>query len=87
MNASFFRRLLAYAMDMVVLGIIITLSLSFFSNGNAKNIETLNKEVNEINEQLLEEEITMENYIYRYAELNYQIDKMSVIDNILNTLS
>lgn len=86
MKASFFRRLLAYITDMFILGTIITLSLLFFSNGNVKNIETLNNEVNQINEQLLEEEITMENYIYRYAELNYQMDKMSVIDNILNTL-
>ncbi len=86
MNASFLRRLLAYFTDMAILGIIITFSLLLFSNGNAKNLETLSNEVNEVNEQLLEEEITMENYIYRYAELNYQIDKMSVIDNILNTL-
>ncbi len=86
MNANFFRRFLAYFIDMVILGMIITLSLMLFSNKNSENLITLNNEVREVNEQLLEKEITSENYIYRYAELNYQIDKMEVIDNILNSL-
>ena len=86
MNANFFRRFLAYFIDMIILGIVITFSLMLFSNKNSDNLITLNNEVREINEQLLEKEITSENYIYRYAELNYQIDKMEVIDNILNSL-
>ncbi len=86
MNANFFRRFLAYFIDMIILGIVISFSLMLFSNKNSDNLITLNNEVREINEQLLEKEITSENYIYRYAELNYQIDKMEVIDNILNSL-
>lgn len=86
MNANFFRRFLAYFIDMIILGMIITFSLMLFSNKNTENLITLNNEVREVNEQLLEKEITSENYIYRYAELNYQIDKMEVIDNILNSL-
>lgn len=86
MNASFSRRFLAYITDMIILGIVITFSLMLFSNGNTKNLEALNSGVSELNEQLLEEEITIENYINRYADLNYKIDKMEVIDNTLNAL-
>lgn len=72
--------------DMIILGMVITLSLMLFSNKNSENIGNLNNELDKINEQVLEEEITTENYFYRYAQINYQLDKTEVLDNILNTL-
>jgi uncharacterized RDD family membrane protein YckC len=86
MKAKFYRRFSAYVIDIILLGTIITMSLMLFSNNNAQNIDKLNNEVTTINEQLLANKISLSAFAYRYADITNQIDKMKVIDNILNTL-
>lgn len=86
MNANFFKRFLAYLVDIIIFGVIVTLSLNLFSNSYKNNIEVLNDEIVEINELVIEEEITFKNYIYRYAELIMQIDQMQALITILNVI-
>lgn len=86
MNASFIRRFLAYLIDIIIFGIIITLSLKLFSNSYGNNLKVLNDEMTEINDLVIENEISLKNYVYRYAELTKQIDQIEALNTILNII-
>ena len=84
MNASFYRRLWAFITDMFILGLVITMSLQLFSGINKGSISLLNEDLKSINRQLIEDEIEMKDYIYQYADITKKVDKLEIVDNLLN---
>ncbi len=83
MKVTKFKRLFAYSIDLIFLGLILIIINSFIPNN--RNINILNQELNNLNESFIKKEIDYETYINRYASINYDMDKNTVLSNIITT--
>lgn len=82
MKASFGKRLLAFIIDSIIVTLIFTLFTYFIPE--SKNVETLNKQIGEVSEKFLNEEITNLEYFNQYGILAHSLDKEMFLPSLLN---
>lgn len=82
MKASFIKRFGAFVIDTFILSIIF----SFISMGFVTDTKDINKELTDTLEQYDKEEITIEEYSDKVNQLNYELQKKSLIPNILDVV-
>lgn len=82
MKASFKQRLLAYLIDMCIMGFFFFLFYQIFKEGN--NILVLKQELNEVNELFMEHQINFKTYFVRYASVIHDLDKERVMYSMMN---
>lgn len=82
MKASFIKRLGAFILDTMILSVIFSLVTMGFTNDN----NNINKELTSILEQYENSEITIEEYSDKVTNLNYELQKSSLIVNIVNVV-
>ena len=79
----FKKRLLAYIIDFVILGMIIsTIQLII---PTSKNIQNLNQELLNTNEQYMNNEIDTKTYINQYSNISYTMDKELFMTTLIST--
>lgn len=71
MKAPFFKRLLAYIIDILIISILTTIICSAIPSKNEK----IEKELNELSVELMEKKITTNEYIDKYKDLMYENNK------------
>ncbi len=71
MKAPFFKRLFAYIIDMLLIGILVTIICSALPNKN----ESIEKELKELSTEFMEKKIDNDEYISKYKDLMYQNNK------------
>ena len=79
-RASFKKRLIAYIIDIIIVSFIIGI-VSY--NFNTSRVDSLNKEVYDLMEKYVNKEVNTNKYIRDYASIVYDINKASVVDNVL----
>ena len=82
MKASFGKRLAAFIIDSIIVTMVFTLLTNFMPL--SKNVETLNKEMSEVSEKYLNEEITSLEYYNQYGILSHSLDKEMFLSSLLN---
>lgn len=78
-NASFTRRLIAYIIDFIFIGAILMI-LAYFMPKSA-NFDFLTRDMNELTEQAMNNEITFEAYTREFAQNLIELDRASVVYN------
>lgn len=76
------KRLLAYVLDIVILFIFTFIALLFVPNNS--RVQELSMNGNKLSELVLEETITINEYIKSSARIMQDIDKLEIIPNIIN---
>lgn len=76
------KRLLAYVLDIVILFIFTFIALLFVPNSS--RVQELSMNGNKLSELVLEETITISEYIKSSARIMQDIDKLEIIPNIIN---
>lgn len=84
MKAKISKRLFAYIIDILILGIILLLTSKFILNND--NVKNLNIELDVLNENYLNGDVSVSNYINHYAEISYDLDKHSIGYTIVNII-
>ncbi|MBE6143993.1 MAG: hypothetical protein E7169_00240 [Firmicutes bacterium] len=84
MKAKFIKRFFAYFIDILILGIILLLTSKYVLNND--NVKNLNIELDILNENYLNGDVSVSNYINHYAEISYDLDKHSIIYTIVNII-
>lgn len=84
-NAKFRKRVLAFVIDMLILGLLVGFTLVLFKS-NSETVKVINDEITEANMSYLESMISLNDYIRRYASLMHELDKLDFIPNMLNCL-
>lgn len=79
-KASFKKRLLAYLIDVFVVGLIISI-ISY--NFNTTRIDRLNKEAYNLMNKYVNKEISTDKYISNYASITYDMASESVVSTTL----
>lgn len=74
MNAGFRKRLLAYMIDMLFVSLIFSIITINYSNNK---LEDYNKKLNNIMNDYIIEDISMEEYLEEYETIIYNIEKAS----------
>ena len=85
MQATFKKRALAYLIDLVLLGILVTLTLVIFPNNKEKINET-NKDINVLTESYINDKINTGEYLKKYSKYNYNVEKLEIKTNIFNAI-
>lgn len=84
MKAKFSTRLSAYIIDLIFLGSILMIIYYFIPESN-KTLE-LNYQLNNLNESVINQEISFNNYLGKYADIIYNLDKERLIYNVINLI-
>jgi len=84
MSASASKRIIAYIIDFIFITAILMI-VSYFIPKN-DNVEFLNKDMNELTEQVLNSEITFEAYAREYSLYLSSVDKENVIYNVTSVV-
>ena len=80
MKASFIKRAVAQIIDMFIVSIIISIiSMSF----STSRIEKLNDEVNNLMNDYVSGDIDSKDYITKYIDITYDINKASINTNLV----
>ena len=82
MEAKFSKRLLAYIIDVAILGIVLFLTNIIIPKNN--DIKNLNIELDALNEQYLNQEVSFEEYLNDYSEISYELDRQNSIYTVVN---
>lgn len=82
LKASFIKRFGAFVIDTFILSIVFSL----ISMGFSTDTRSINEKLTNTLEQFENEEITIEDYSNKVNELNYELQKKTVIPNILNVV-
>ena len=82
MKASFWHRLFAYIIDIILVGLLISIICSALP----KKSSLSNMELNSLRNQLIKGEITAEKYIEEYKEILYNNNKDNVIETAISLL-
>lgn len=80
MKASFFERLVAYCIDIIIISAAITVIASFIPNTDTKDFQ---KELSKINENYVAGQIDIPAYINEMSEIYYQIDQKTMLIAII----
>lgn len=82
MKVSFVKRFGAFIIDTFILSLVFSL----ISMGFSTDTKSINDKLTDTLEQFEKEEITIEEYSDTINELNYELQKKSIIPNILNVV-
>jgi len=82
MEAKFSKRLFAYIIDIIILGIILLLVNVIMPKDNKE----LNVKLDTLNENYLNEEIGFNEYLNDYSEISYDLDKQNIIYTLANII-
>ena len=77
----FKKRLFAYIVDIIIVGIIASIIGSFISN--ASNIDSLNSELLSIGDSFIKREIDTNTYINQYAGIVFSLDNEMFLSNLV----
>ena len=80
MKASFIKRFGAFVFDAFILSFVFSL----ISMGFITDTKSINNELTDMLEQFEKEEINIEEYSDKVNEINYELQKKSLIPNVLN---
>ena len=80
MNAIFMKRLLAYLIDTVIVAFLFAIVVSGIKNDKISNLQ---KQLSEVQNKYLSQEITSSDYLGQMAEINYDLQKSSVLSNTI----
>lgn len=80
-NATFMKRLLAYILDVIIVGIISAVISSPFID--TSNYEKLNQESNELTQQYMKGELKPTTYISKNSDINYDISRETGLQTII----
>lgn len=72
-NAAFSKRLVAFMLDMIIIGIIS--SIITFPFCNTDNYEKLTEESTQVMEEYFDKKITPETYLSRSADISYDLSR------------
>lgn len=84
MNAKFRHRFAAYLIDIIILGLILTITSPLFIND--KKISMIESELDTINEMFITKQLEPIAYIEQYSTLTYNLDKAKISSTVLNIL-
>ena len=80
MKAPFFKRLIAYIVDIIIVSVIVMLICSALPNKAKENEDKLQ----ELSTQLMNKEITADKYLTEYKNLIYQNNKDGILELSIN---
>ena len=81
-RASLKKRVMAYIIDMFIVGMIISI-ISLGYNSNNSRLDNLNKELDDVTSSYINKEITDKEYINSVSGINYDINKVNIVSNTL----
>lgn len=81
-NASFSKRLIAFIIDFIFIGAILMILAYFIPKGN--DFDYLNKDMNELTEQRLRDEITFKAYVNEYANYVSAVESDNALYNSIS---
>lgn len=81
MNAGFFKRLLAYLIDIVIVSLIVSIVTMGISSTKTDN---LRKQLTEVQNNYISGELSMEDYVDSSTSLMYEMEKSSAISTTIN---
>lgn len=84
MKAKFSKRLVAYVIDIIILGLVILCVGLIVPKSN--NLKVLNIELDTLNEQFLNEQVSIGEYTNHYSQIMHEIDKENIIYTIVNII-
>lgn len=79
MNASFSKRLIAYIIDFIFISAFLMILSYFIPRGNDFNF--LNNDMNQLTEQALKGDITLNGYLREFANYISELDKGNIMYN------
>ena len=80
MEAKFSKRLLAYLIDIIILGIVLLIVNIIIPKDNKE----INVKLDTLNESYLNKEIEFNEYLNDYSEISYNLDKQNIIYTVVN---
>lgn len=83
MKASFFERLIAYIMDMIILSAVVTIVAVAIPNSDTTDLQN---QITEITDSYMNQEITVAAYFDELSHLYYQIDTQTMLVTIISVL-
>lgn len=84
MEAKFSKRLFAYIIDILILGIVLFLTNMIIPKSN--DIKNLNVKLDVLNDRYLNQEISFKEYSNNYLEINYESDRENIVYTIVNII-
>ncbi len=84
MKANSYKRVLAYLVDVMIIS-FVSLLLTYFVP-TSENYNKLNKEFENLTTDYRNQEVTMEEYLEKGTDINYQLNKESVPQTIVSTV-
>lgn len=82
-NAGFFKRLLAYVVDIVIVSLIVSIVTLGLSKTKT---DSLNKQLLNVQNDFFAEKITMDEYLDMTTSLTYESERASLISNIVSVI-
>lgn len=83
MNASFIKRTGAYLFDLTLFAMVLII---FFVVIPRPDVSGLESEMDLLSQKLIQNEMTFESYIYQVSELCQEMDKKTVLSNVINLI-
>ena len=84
MKANSYKRVLAYLVDVMIIS-FVSLLLTYFVP-TSENYNNLNKEFENLTIDYRNQEVTMEEYLEKGTDINYQLNKEGVPQTIVSTV-
>ena len=84
MKANSYKRVLAYLVDIMIISFVSLLLTSFVPT--SENYNKLNKEFETLTTDYRNQEVTMEEYLEKGTDINYQLNKEGVPQTIVSTV-
>ena len=84
MKANSYKRVLAYLVDVMIIS-FVSLLLTYFVP-TSENYNNLNKEFETLTTDYRNQEVTMEEYLEKGTDINYQLNKEAVPQTIVSTV-
>lgn len=81
MNVNFFKRFLAYLIDIIIVGIVMGIISAIFTT---KNATVLSNQFLELNEQVINTKLDFSIYYSRVADITLSLDRENFMINIIN---
>ena len=81
-KALFLQRVLAFLIDSFIVLMVSSLIASPFVD--SKKVDNINKQINELNNQIINNDIKNEEYLYRYMDVTYELARSNGFTTIIN---
>ncbi len=80
--SKFKERAFAYIIDMIIVSLAFSFITIFFNTSS--NYKKLSQELNDVTNSFVNEEINLDTYIHKQADINHDMDKEIIMFNVLN---